>query len=89
MEFTVHLYRCSNCTYLNDLRSKKAASNITAKKLPPTEDSFHLHLLWCVYQLALWRQAVHPVLEMPTSAEYGYELDVESQSYCPQLMSQG
>ena len=51
MEFTVHLYGCSNYTYLNDLRSKKAANNITAKKLPPTDGSIALHLLRCMCQL--------------------------------------
>ena len=87
IQFVVYLYGRSNCTYLNELFCDKANKNITAKKLPPTENSFHLHLLRCVYHLALWRQCISAMIEIPEQYAYGYEQDPKSQNYLPKLMS--
>ena len=42
--------------------------------LPPTDDSFQLHLLRSVYQLALWRQSRHAMIEIPGPVEHGHEM---------------
>ena len=85
---SVLLYGRNNWTDLNELRCEKATKNIAAKRLPPTDHSFQLHLLRSVYQLALWRQSLHAMIEIPGSVAYGHEGDPESQKYYPKLMSQ-
>ena len=73
-KFVGILYGQSNCASLNDLRCEKAGKkNLQGKKLPPTDDAFHLHLLRCAYQLLIWRQAVVPILTLPDATAYGYE----------------
>ena len=43
------------CKTLDDLRYKLSAqTDISANLLPPTEDSFHQHVLHCVYQTKVW-----------------------------------
>lgn len=90
LEFVLQLYGHSNskCTNLNELRFDKANTKTTAKKLPPTEDSFHLHLLRCAYQLLLWRQCIFAMIEIPEPSDYGYEKVADSQGYFPKLMNQ-
>jgi hypothetical protein len=74
IKFIGAMYGESHCTSLNALRCDKTGKkNIQGKKLPPTEDAFHLHLLRCAYQLMIWRQAVVPLLTLPDVTMYGYE----------------
>ena len=54
----------------------------------PIGHSFQLHLLRWVYQLTLWRQSLHAMIEIPGHVEYGHERERESQKYYPNLMSQ-
>ena len=49
-------------------RSKKR--QIVGKKLPPTEDSFFLHVKRTVYQLRVWRQAHLSIVDKPVPTEY-------------------
>jgi hypothetical protein len=59
------------------------------KKLPPTEDAFHLHLLWCAYQLLLWRQAIVPMPTVLDATRYGYERCTDGTGFLQlQMMSQ-
>ena len=88
MAGAVLLYGRNNCTDINELRCEKATKNNAAKKLPPTDHSFQLHLLRWVYQLALWRQSLHAMIEIPGHVEYGHARERESQKYYPKLMSQ-
>ena len=58
---------------LNDLRCKLASdrkARRVGKKLPPTEDSFLLHLLRAVYQLMIWIQADQGYQDLPDPTEY-------------------
>jgi hypothetical protein len=41
--------------------------------MPPTEDSFSLHLLRCIYQLMIWHEVVVPMQELHDPTEFGYE----------------
>ncbi len=67
-QFVGLLYGKSNCSSLNHLRvelaAKQGKTRVPRIKLPPTEDSFVLHLLRCVYKLAIWLQAMVAVQEL-------------------------
>ena len=59
--YLLYLYDKTDCASLNyllqcDIASKK---NVLLKKLPPTEDSFNLHLQRCLHQLKTWREATN------------------------------
>ena len=71
---------------LNALRCKMAHRNVMGKKLPPTDNSFSLHVLRCAYQLMVWRQAIVPVQDLPDPLDFGY--DKNENTFHPQLMSQ-
>ena len=76
---------------LNDVRCKFAKSQkreIVGKKLPPTDDSFFLHVQRTLYQLIVWKQAQHPIMETPEPSEFGYETDAEDRLR-PRMMTQG
>jgi len=45
------------------------------KELPPTDDSFHQHLLRCVYQLSIWRNVISTNVQLPEVTECGYYID--------------
>ena len=75
---------------LNAVRCKMARSKkrqIVGKKLPPTEDSFFLHVKRTVYQLRVWRQAHLSIVDKPEPTEYGYEKDAQNR-VSPKMMSQ-
>ena len=59
-------------TCLDTLRCEMANKNILGKKLPPTNDSFTLHLLRVVFQLLIWKQSNQPIQMLPNRLEYGY-----------------
>ena len=59
-------------TCLDTLRCEMAHKNILGKKLPPTNDSFTLHLLRVVFQLLIWKQSNQPIQMLPNRLEYGY-----------------
>ena len=87
MKFVGAMYGKSGCVSLNALRCEKTGKkNIQGKKLPPTEDAFHLHLLRCAYQLLIWRQAIVPMATLPDVTTHGYERCTGLLQ--PQMMSQ-
>jgi len=54
-KFVCDLYGKTDCYSLNALRCEKTSrKSVPAKKLPPTNDSFYLHLWICIYQLQVW-----------------------------------
>jgi hypothetical protein len=55
--------------------------------LPPTDDSLHLHIKRCAYQLQVWRQATTAMQTLPVPTEYGYTKDAMN-ALQPTLMSQ-
>lgn len=76
---------------LNTLRGTLAGREdrqTTGRKLPPTENSFELHLKRAAIQLIVWKNAHVPILEMPNPELYGYERDAANRLQ-PQVMSQG
>ena len=63
-------------TSLTALRCEKAGDikkHVTAKKLPPTDDAFCLHLQRVSYQLKVWRQACQAIQVLPSLFNYGYQ----------------
>jgi len=51
------LYGSKACISLDALRKDKVLSNkhVRPRMLPPTDDSFVLHLMRCLYQLLVWK----------------------------------
>ncbi len=89
MKFVGAMYGKASCTSLNALRCEKAGKkNLQGKKLPPTEDSFHLHLLRCAYQLSIWRQADVSMAVLPAPTVCGYERRTDGSGLQPQMMAQ-
>ena len=90
VKFIGLLYGAANCVSLNKLRTDKAMKkkNVKPKKLPPTDDSFVLHMLRCTYQLLIWKGSLSAMQQLPDPLEFGYAIDSESGLLVPQLMSQ-
>lgn len=84
-KFIGALYGKQGCTSLNLLRCEKG-SKMSGKKLPPTDNSFQLHVLRCLYQLYIWKHADTGMIEFPAVIDFGYEsVDAELK---PKMMSQ-
>ena len=47
-------------------RGQMEADPLTGRTLPPTEDSFLLHVYPCIYQLMIWRNANSPIHDTGT-----------------------
>ena len=75
------------CNSLNALRCEEAAKKVSPRKLPPTEDSFHQHVLRTAYQLMMWRQSDKTTFSIPDPLMFGYYRD-ESNLLCPVMMTQ-
>ena len=90
VKFVGVLYGAVNCGSLNKLRTEKVLKNkhVKPKKLPPTDDSFLLHMLRCTYQLLVWKGCLSAMQQLPDPLEFGYIIDSESGLLVPQLMSQ-
>ena len=90
VKFIGILYGASNCTSLNRLRTEKVLKNKSTKprKLPPTDDSFLLHLLRCHYQLIVWKGCLSPIQHLPEPQDFGYIFNTGTGLLTPQLMSQ-
>ena len=73
--FVASLYGKPHCISINRLRAEKATStiNIASKKLPPTEDALHLHIIRALYQLLIWRNAIVGMHDLPDATQYGFE----------------
>ena len=87
IRFVCSLYGDNKCANLNELRCKMADKGVSARKLPPAEDSFSLHLERCVYQVYIWKQSPIPSPELPAPTLYGYEKD-EDGLLTPKIMTQ-
>ncbi len=62
-----------DCLSLNELQCERVENGATiGKRLPPTNDSFKLHLLRAVYQLIMWKQAVVAMPDL-LAENFGYE----------------
>ena len=72
-QFVGALYGKPDCTSLNEIRCAKAAKKVPPKRLPPTDNSFHLHLLRCTYQLMVWKSCLEISHVLPPPTDYGYE----------------
>ncbi|KAH3709014.1 hypothetical protein DPMN_068474 [Dreissena polymorpha] len=71
--FAINLYGGNNKQTPHDLRCTKAKSTVHPRLLPPTEDSFTLHLLRCVVQLSILQYATPPQHYRPVLSDFGYE----------------
>ena len=75
---------------LNKLRCSMAScqkSKVPGKKLPPTEDSFLLHVQRVAFQLRIWKLAHIGLQELGNPTENGWQQ--ESGRPIPKAMSQG
>lgn len=86
--FVDHPYRNKGCQALDSLRCEKSETTQTVqpKKHPPTDNSFWLHVLRCMYQLMIWCQAIIWILDLADPSSYGYTYD--SSKLMPLMMSQ-
>jgi hypothetical protein len=60
---------------------------LSARQLPPTDDSFHLHLRRCLFQILIWKNVISGIYELPNPTGFGFEM-VDNQLQ-PKLMTQG
>ena len=83
------LYGHNQCTSLNTLRTSMVLEKfrVNPRRLPPTNDSFMLHLYRCIYQLLIWRGATESMVHLPNPLELGYMVDTQNGSFIPQMMS--
>ena len=56
------------------------------KCLPPTSESFELHVYHAHYQAAIWRYALEPEPSLPPPTQVGWELDTTSNMLGPVTM---
>ena len=90
-QFVGALHGNSDCTSLNEIRCTKAAKKVPAKKLPPTDNSFYLHLLRCTYQFMVWKSCLETTFGLPQQLimVINYFEDTDGKQYMrPQMMSQ-
>ena len=68
------------------LKTKK----VKPRKLPPTDDSFILHVLRYNYRIIMWRESLTSIVELPspTDYHYSYEIVTDTGYYMPTLVSQ-
>ena len=88
IKFAGLMYGKTNCQSLNTIRGDLAAKGSAPKKLPPTDDSFNLHVLRCDYQLQIWKQALTPMQELPSATNFGWYLPDEGRTLLPKMMTQ-
>ena len=90
VSFVGLLYGCNGCLSLNKLRVNRVLENkkVKPRKLPPTDDSFILHVLRCSYQIIIWMESLTSIVELPSPTDYGYEIDTDTGHYIPTLVSQ-
>lgn len=90
VSFVGLLYGCNGCSSLNKLRMKRVLENkkVKPRKLPPTDDSFRLHVLRCSYQIMIWKKALTCIVELPDPKDYGYVTDADTCLYVPQMVNQ-
>ena len=86
--FVGHLYGKPGCVSLNQLRCEKARKKVAAKRLPPTENSFSLHLKRCCYQLMIWKRCLEGSPQIPSPTEFGYYIKNETGLLKPEMMTQ-
>ena len=82
VSFVGLLYRCNGSLSLNKLQVNRIFENKKVKPriLPPTDDSFILHVLQCSYQIIICRESLTRIVELPspTDYHYGYEIDTDN-----------
>ena len=86
-KFVCRLYGDTKCSSLNELRCQKAEKGVPVRKIPPTQDSFMLHLQRTMYQLYIWKHAHIPIINIPTATDYGYE-EAQDGTLTPKMMTQ-
>lgn len=87
MKFVRSLHCNSKCNSLSALRSEKADEGMAAKKFPPTEDSFTLHLFTSMYQLYIWKFVHVSKVDVSLASQFGYEKE-EDGSLPPKIMTE-
>ena len=70
LTFVGEIYGKQMCTSLNALRAFKASHSVASKRLPLISESFHFHLLWCVYPLMIWKEAFNHMLRLSDAVEW-------------------
>ena len=74
--YASHLYGFEECSDVNSVRYKLFKSGkYDENLLPPNQDSLDLHITRANYQCYIWRHAPHPVLDLPSFLQHGWEVD--------------
>ena len=69
------MYGKTNGISLYKIRAEKSDKGIHVKKLPPTEDSLHQHLLRVMYQLYIWITANYVAWhKLPRAQDFWYKM---------------
>lgn len=66
-QFVGLLYGKKDCRSLNEIRCEKAMRKVPPKKLPPTDNSFTLHVMRCCYQLLIWMTLCYSISRATTT----------------------
>ena len=77
-QFVVLMYeKNSGMTGVNEARQRLYSQSCRLiENIPPTADALHQHILRAVYQAGvIWGNALHPVLNLPTPRDWGWQED--------------
>ena len=69
IKFVVWLYdKTADTNQINEIHYKLfAQKNSNPENLPPTEDALIQHIRRVSYQVFIWKNAIHPMIDMPSS----------------------
>jgi len=61
-------------------QKKDYFKGVPVRKIPPTQDSFMLHLQRAMYQPYIWKHAHIPIHNISPATEYSYEKSEDEHS---------
>ena len=75
IKFIIWLYdKTTDTNQINEIRHKLVAKkNSNPENLPPTEDALIQHIKWVSYQVFIWKDAMHPMINMPSPVGNGWK----------------
>ena len=75
IKFVIWLYdKTADTNQINEICCKLfAKKNSNPENLPPTEDAFIQHIRRVSYQVFFWKNAIHPMINMPSPVGNGWK----------------
>ena len=77
-KFICYLYNASSACSVNEARHLLFFKKGKPEALPPTSDALHHHIKRAHYQSIVWKKANHPVQELPSPCDWGWELTTDA-----------